>query len=215
MVACGCNSSAMASGASSSDPVALQRGATSNGGRVVTVRVGSFNFGVDQNMLQRERWVRKHRGNFKRVCAEMVRQGNLDIMFGCELGGSGKGFRCASIIAKEILVESFGDISCAVVDNYIALCKLRDSAVVLHARLVKFTITVETRTVDAVITRFDVLRYDGGGAPQTVTHLSQGICILFVVPMRLRGRRECGYCSSCGSSWSLMPHQNRRCRSYV
>ena len=191
----------MDSGAASSNPGASQPGATSNGGPVVKITVGSFNFGTDQNMLLPDPWAKKHRDNFKRVCAEMVFQGNLDIMFGCELGGSGKGFCCASIIAKEILVESFGDISCAVVDNYIALCNFRDSAVVLHARPVKFTITVETRTVDAVITRFDVLRYDGGGAPQTVTHLSQGICILFVVTMRLRGRRECGYCSSCGSSW--------------
>ena len=100
------------------------------------VAVGSFNFGVVQTMLLLDPWAKKHCDNFKRVCAEMVFQGNLDIMFGCELGGSGKGFRCESIIAEEILVESFGDISCAVVDNYIALCNFRDSAVVLHARLV-------------------------------------------------------------------------------
>ena len=125
--------SAMAMGTASSYPGAAQPGATSNRGPVVTVAVGSFNFGVDQNMLKPERWAKKHCANFRRVCAEMVFQGNLDIMFGCELGGSGQGFRCGPINVKDILEEPFGDISFAEVDNYIALCRFRQSAVVLHA----------------------------------------------------------------------------------
>ena len=164
----------MASGASSSNPVAPQRGATSNGGQVVTVAVGSFNFGVAQNMLLPDPWARRHEENFRRVCEDMVDFGNLDILFGCELGGSGEGFRCASISAKDILEEPFGDISCAEVDNYIALCSFRESAVVLHAAPEKFTITVESRRVHAAITRFDILRYDRGDAPQPVVHIVAG-----------------------------------------
>ena len=80
MVACGCNSSAMASGASSSNPGASQPGATSNGGPVVKVAVGSFNFGVVQTMLLPDPWAKKHRDNFKRVCAKMVEQEKLDIV---------------------------------------------------------------------------------------------------------------------------------------
>ena len=75
------NSSAMDSGAASSNPGASQPGATSNGGPVVKVAVGSFNFGVNQNMLKLERWANRHCGNFRRVCVQMVLQGDLDIMF--------------------------------------------------------------------------------------------------------------------------------------
>ena len=164
----------MASGAAYFNPGASQPGATSIGGPSVKFAVDSFNFGVDQHMLQPDPWARRHRANFRRVCAEMVDQEKLDIMFGCELGGSGKGFRFASISAKGILVESFSDISCAVVDNYIALCSFRDPAVVLHAPPVKFTILVGTRPVHAVITRFNILRYDGGDSPQTVAHMVAG-----------------------------------------
>ena len=122
----------------------------------MTVRVGSFNFGVDQKMLLPEPWERRHEENFRRVCEDLVDFGNLDILFGCELGGSGEGFRCASICAKRILVESFGDISCAVEDNYIALCNFQDSAVVLHSPPQRFTILVGTRQVYAVNTRFNI-----------------------------------------------------------
>ena len=64
--------------------------------------VGSFNFGVDQKMLQGKPFERRHRDNFVRVCAKMVQEGNLDIVFGCEVGGSGKGFRCEFINVKDI-----------------------------------------------------------------------------------------------------------------
>ena len=72
----------MASDASVFNPVASQRGATSNGGRVVTVRVGSFNFGVDQKMLLPEPWERRHEENVRRVCEDLVDFGDLDILFG-------------------------------------------------------------------------------------------------------------------------------------
>ena len=70
---------------------------------------------------------------------------------------------------------SFGDISCAEVDNYIALCSFRQSGVVLHALPEKFTMTLDARRVDAAITRFDILRYDRGGASQPAVHIVAGI----------------------------------------
>ena len=62
-----------------------------------------------------------------------MQQGNPDILFGCELGRLGQGLRCEFINEKDILEEPFGDILFAEVDNYIALCRFRQSAVVLHA----------------------------------------------------------------------------------
>ena len=164
----------MASGTASSYPGVAQPGATSNRGSVVTVAVGSFNFGVNQNMLKQECWANRHRGNFRRVCVQMVLQGDLDIMFGCELGDKREGFSRASISVNDILEESFGDISCSVIDTYMALSGFQDSDVVLHGDPVKFTMTVDSRWVDAVITRFNVLRNDASDARQTVAHIVAG-----------------------------------------
>ena len=134
--------------------------------------VGSFNFGVDQEMLQdlATTSCRQLRENFVHVCANMVLLGDLDILFGCGLGGSGQGFRCEFINAKDLLEESFGDISCAEVDNYIALCRFRQSLVVLYAPVVKFTTALDARRVDAAFTRFDIVRFDRGGASQPAVH---------------------------------------------
>ena len=41
--------------------------------------VGSFNFGVDQKMLQGKPFERRHRDNFVRVCAKMVQEGRLEV----------------------------------------------------------------------------------------------------------------------------------------
>ena len=81
----------MASGAASFNPGASPPGATSNGGPVVKVAVGSFNFGVVQTMLLPDPWAKKHRDNFKRVCAKMVEEADADILFGCEVGGPRQG----------------------------------------------------------------------------------------------------------------------------
>ena len=85
--------SVMASGVPSSYPGAAQPGATSTRESVVTVTVGSCNFGVNQNMLLCDPWAREHRHNFRHVCVAMKEQGKLDIMFGCELVVSGRASR--------------------------------------------------------------------------------------------------------------------------
>ena len=149
--------SAMASGVPSSYPGAAQPGATSTRESVVTVTVGSFNFGVDQNMLLRDPWAREHRHNFRHVCVAMKEQGKLDIMFGCELGGKRQGFEVAGISAADILEGSFGHISCIVIDNYMAVSGFRDSNVVPHGDPEMFKITVDSKWMDAVITRFDIV----------------------------------------------------------
>ena len=133
--------------------------------------VGSFNFGVDQKMLQGKPFERRHRDNFVRVCAKMVEEGNLDIVFGCEVGGPRQGCSRAMINVKDILEEPFGDISVAEVENYIALCRFRKSSVVLHGSPEKFVVPTG-RDVDAAITSFDILCSDTGGASQPAVHLS-------------------------------------------
>ena len=85
--------------------------------------VGSFNFGIVQGMLTgKKKTTDRHCDNFARVCAKMVEEGNLDIVFGCEVGGPRKGFSRQMINMKDISEKPFGDISVAEVDNYIAVC---------------------------------------------------------------------------------------------
>ena len=76
---------------------------------------------------------------------------------------------------KDILEKPFGGSSFAEVDNYIALCRFRQSAVVLHAALDKFTMTLDFRHVDAAIMRSDMVRYDRGDASQLAVHIVAGI----------------------------------------
>ena len=137
--------------------------------------MGSFNFGMDQDMLRsrKQKTVDKHCRNFGRVCGKLVEEGELDIMFGCEVGGARQGFRCEMINVKDILREPFGDISVAEVDNYIAICRFRKSSVVLHGSPEKVELAGTNRDVDAVITRFDVFwsTFDTGGAAQPAAHI--------------------------------------------
>ena len=105
----------MPSGVPSSYPGAAQPGATSTRESVVTVTVGSFNFGVNQKMLQRDPWAREHRDNFRRVCVKMVKQEKLDIMFGCELGQEedrGGSRRIVAGVSEQTLVSSAPDMTC-------------------------------------------------------------------------------------------------------
>ena len=51
------------------------------------VRIGTFNFGMDQTMFQDKPFRNKHQANFQRVLAKLIRDGNLDMCFGCEVGG--------------------------------------------------------------------------------------------------------------------------------
>ena len=57
---------------------------------MLEVAVGSFNFVRDQDMLRsrKQKTVHKHCQNFGRVCGKLVEEGELDIMFGCEVGGA-------------------------------------------------------------------------------------------------------------------------------
>lgn len=144
-------------GAASVSPGASQPGATSSGASWMEFAVGSFNFGVDQQMLQGNPFERKHRGNFVRVVAKMVEEGNLDIVFGCEVGAPRQGCGRAMIHVKDILEEPFGDISVAEVDNYSAVYGFQPPpTVVLFGPPEKFAVPTG-RDVDAAITRFVIV----------------------------------------------------------
>ena len=61
----------------------------SNDGQII---IGSFNYGIQQSMLEgRNKDIVVER--FVSVCTKMVGFADLDVLLGCEVGGSGEGFR--------------------------------------------------------------------------------------------------------------------------
>ena len=89
------------------------------------VTIGSFNFGIDQSMLQKNAFKRKHAGNFRRIVEKMHREGDLDILVGCEVGGHKKGMRTQGIDIKDVLGHVFDNgAHCQTVQNYACLWNL-------------------------------------------------------------------------------------------
>ena len=62
----------------------------------VEVKLISFNFGVDQQMLE-ETWNNKHRRTFSGIMETFFEEHEADFVCGCEVGGHKKGFDCAGI----------------------------------------------------------------------------------------------------------------------
>ena len=110
----------MASRAASSSHGASQPETPSSGAPLVEFAVGSFNFGMQQTMLTspKQTTIERNCANFGRVCATIVEEGYLNILFGSEVGGPRAGFRRGLIDVSDVLAKPFGDISVSEVDNY-------------------------------------------------------------------------------------------------
>ena len=168
----------MVSGMVSCRPGASQPGTPPPATRAVVVAVGSFNFGLPQTMIDSfrgsspasEKTVAKHCRNFARICEEMVLAGELDILFGCEVGGCREGFHCQRIDVRDILEKPFGPtVSVTSIDNYIAVTGFQNSSCFLHGTSRKVTFLGDR--FDAAITHYDILP---GGASQPAAHVIVG-----------------------------------------
>ena len=168
----------MVSGMVSCRPGASQPGTPPPATRAVVVAVGSFNFGLPQAMIDSfrgsspasEKTVAKHCRNFARICKKMVLAGELDILFGCEVGGPREGFHCQRIDVRDILEKPFGPtVSVTSIDNYIAVTGFQNSSCFLHGTSRKVTFLGDR--FDAAITHYDILP---GGASQPAAHVIVG-----------------------------------------
>ena len=71
----------------------------------------------------------------------MVEMGDVDIVFGCEVGGPRQGCSRAMINVKDIVEEPFAKSSVAVVDNCIAVYGFQPPpTVVLHGSPEKYEV---------------------------------------------------------------------------
>ena len=82
-------------------------------------RIGSFNFGIHQNMLggrgqhqmnmPRELTTKRNVAKFQVLCYDMVNEVNAHILFGCEVGGKQEGFGAVGVEVYDILSQPFGE----------------------------------------------------------------------------------------------------------
>ena len=84
----------------------------------VSVTLGTFNFGINQDMLGDHAFV-KHGPKLGRVLRKMIVTGGLDLCFGCEVGGHRQGLSARNIDLWEILHHEVGECCTEVQAGYI------------------------------------------------------------------------------------------------
>ena len=64
----------------------------------VVIRLVSFNFGMQQSMLEStKRWNNHHVKKFRDLLVSLGTAASTDFVFGSEVGDKGKGFRAANM----------------------------------------------------------------------------------------------------------------------
>ena len=84
----------------------------------MNINLGTFNFGINQDMLG-DRAFRRHRPNLQRVFGKLIDSADLDMCFGCEVGGHKQGLRAQKIELQDILAPVVGKCSTVVQYGYV------------------------------------------------------------------------------------------------
>ena len=131
--------------------------------RQLHFRVASFNLGISQAMIKEDPQVMEE--HVQSVCGRIVNGGNMDLFFGCKVGGAREGFQKTERNVHDILGKSFcgnlhgpfGDkYSVHACANFIAVFGFDgDVSVCSHGDPKKFTFDADG-DVDAVIACFDL-----------------------------------------------------------
>ena len=103
---------------------------------LVEMFLGSYNFGIDQQMLQsvKSDWHRK----MISVVEKAVNESNIDLLFGNEVGGHRAGLPAEGLSYRDLLVPAFGQhVEAEALLNYTAVWKFGPEvpkAPVVHMR---------------------------------------------------------------------------------
>ena len=103
---------------------------------LVKMFLGSYNFGIDQQMLQsvKSDWHRK----MISVVEKAVNESNIDLLFGNEVGGHRAGLPVEGLSYRDVLVPAFGQhVEAEALLNYTAAWKFgpeAPKALVVHKR---------------------------------------------------------------------------------
>ena len=137
----------------------------------VMVRTGSFNFGVSQSMITGD--APQKYANFAKVCGNLVEYGDLDLLFGREVGGFREGFHAAGVQVGHLLKDTFDERNFHFVElqNNLAMwgfggASLR-TVVPLHGGAVIYRTPTE-REIGAATTRSDVVTRTNGNVHHAV-----------------------------------------------
>ena len=84
----------------------------------IELRLGTFNFGMQQPMIDSQQWARQHCGRFETCLATLVDDGELDVLFGCEVGGHKQGLS-KERLRRSINAFASGDVDSLATQNYI------------------------------------------------------------------------------------------------
>ena len=146
--------------------------------RQLHFRVASFNLAISQAMIKEDPQVMEE--HVQTVCGRIVNGWDIDLFFGCKVGGARGGFKKTERKVHDILRKSFngnldgpfGDkYSVHECDNFIAVFGFEgDVSVCLHGTPKKFTFDADG-DADAVIACFDL---QPRGVSEPVVHLVVG-----------------------------------------
>lgn len=116
-----------------------------------------------------------HCTNLAGIVAKMVEHSEVDLIFGCGVGGHRQGCARENLKVKDFLDHPFGQhVLVAEVDNYIAVYGMTPPPhTMLHGIAEKYAVPGADGDVDAVITRFDVFCVDTDGVSHAV-HIVAG-----------------------------------------
>ena len=90
---------------------------------MVKMFLGSYNFGIDQQMLQSVKSSDWHRKMIS-VVEKAVNESNIDLLFGNEVGGHKAGLPAEGLSYRDLLVPAFGQhVEAEALLNYTAVWK--------------------------------------------------------------------------------------------
>ena len=90
---------------------------------LVPMCLGSYNFGIDQQMLQSVKSSDWHRKMIS-VVEKAVNESNIDLLFGNEVGGHKAGLPAEGLTYRDLLVPAFGQhVEAQALLNYTAVWK--------------------------------------------------------------------------------------------
>ena len=91
---------------------------------LVPMNLGSYNFGIDQQMLRSARTLPRVRKAMIAIAEKAVNESSIDLLFGNEVGGHRQGLPAEDLSYRDVLAPAFGeDVEAEALLNYTAAWK--------------------------------------------------------------------------------------------
>ncbi len=82
------------------------------------MRIGSFNFGIQQDMIKSKKWKNHWKDLFSEVANAVIADGALHVLFGCEAGGRKAGLSNDAL--EEVSALASGAFRAKTTQNYLS-----------------------------------------------------------------------------------------------